>query len=392
MIESLIVYSTLCAIMAICGAIAAHKEAPYAANSGIYENNKRFLLQPEIIFLIAAFTFVFGCRWGVGVDYFHYLYLFQHEFYDTERIEPLFKGISAFLSRSGFHFAFFFGLWALVEITLFYAAFRNYRFIFPLLAFFLIFGSCYMSMMNVIRQQVAACIFLFSLQYIEKKKIVPYLLCLFIAYQIHHSAIILVIAYPILRFRSDWFKSITLQIVIYAFCLFLNFHQSIVIEWIEAPFRWFTDTFNYGQYGYNILFIDSLNDKNQFGRNTGLGIYTNILRILPVLVLSKDMKKFYNSKFFDKIYSLWFVYVSFGLAVSDSIVLMRPFVYLADLQPVMMAFFCYYCFKQKKALYHIIAIGIMLIYIALFINIISYGNVNTSAFTFFWQHEFNIAT
>lgn len=384
MIESFLVYILLFVVMLICGVLAAQREPAYIPFSGDYIVNKRFL-QPEIFFLIVAFTFVFGCRWGVGVDYFHYLSTYTRGYIDAERIEPLFKAISQFMHKVGFHYALFFSFWAFVDVFLIYYTLRNYRFIFPLFAFFLVFGFFWMSMMNVIRQQVAACIFLFSLQYVENKKIIPYYLCVLIAYLCHHSAILLVIVYPLLRYREDWFRSILLQVAFYIICLVLS-KMSFVNEWIERPFIWFTETFNYGQYGYGILSIDSLNDRTQFGRNSGLGIYTNIIKTLPIILLSKELKKYYNSRFFNIIYTLWFTFVTLGTIVKDSIVLYRPFVYLVNMSPIIYAFFCYYCFHSKKPVLQITASLIMLIQIVLFINFVSYGDFNTSTFTFFWQH------
>lgn len=384
MLESFLVYILLFAVMAICGVVAAQRESEYVPYEGDYTINNWFL-QPEIILLIVAFTFVFGCRWGVGVDYFHYLSSYSRGYTDAERIEPLYKAIAQFMYRSGFHFSLFFSLWAFIDIFLIYYTLRNYRFIFPLFAFFLIFGFFWMSMMNVLRQQVAACIFLFSLHFIENKRIIPYYLCVLIAYLFHQSAILLIVVYPLLRFREDWYRSIPLQIVFYIVCLVLS-GMPLVIEWIEKPFVWFAETFNYKQYGYGVLSIDSLNDRSQFGRNTGLGLYTGIIKTVPIILMSKELKEYYNSYFFSIIYTLWFTFVSFGTIVKDSIVLYRPFVYLVNTTPIIYAFFCYYCFRSKRPVLQITASVIMLVQIALFINFISYGDVNTSTFTFFWQH------
>lgn len=384
MLESFIVYIFLFVVMLICGVLAAQREPAYVPFSGDYTTNKRFL-QPEIIFLIVAFTFVFGCRWGVGVDYFHYLSSYMRGYMEAERIEPLYKAIAQFLYRSGFHFSVFFSLWAFMEIFLVYYTLRNYRFIFPLFAFFLIIGFSWMSMMNVIRQQLAACIFLFSLHYIENKKIIPYYLCILIAYLFHQSAIILVIVYPLLRYRDDWYRSIPLQIIFYIVCLVLS-RTTFVVEWIEKPFIWFGETFGYERYGYGVLSIESLDDRSQFGRNSGLGIYTNIIKIVPVILMSKELKKYYNSRFFNIIYTLWFTLVTFGTLVKDSITLYRPFVYLVNMSPIIYAFFCYYCFHSKKTVLQMTAGLIMLVQIVLFINFVSYGDFNTSTFTFYWQH------
>ena len=384
MLESFLVYLLLFAVMLICGLYAAQREPTYVPYSGNYTKNNWFL-QPEIIFPIAAFTFVFGCRWGVGVDYFRYLYSYITGYESAERIEVLFKSIAQFLYKKGLHFSWFFSLWAFIDIFLLYYTLRNYRFIFPLFAFFLIFGFYWMSMMNVIRQQLAACVFLLSLHFIENKKIIPYYLCVLIAFLFHQSAILLVAFYPLFRFRDDLYRSILFQVVLYTVCVVLSFRTTTVVEWIEKPFVWFVETFNYNQYGYGILYIDSLNDKTQFGRNTGLGVYTGIIKVVPVVLMSKELKRYYNSSFFNMLYTLWFTHVTFGTIVKDSIILYRPFVYLINSTPIIHAFFCYFCFRSKRLGLQLTAIILMLVQLLLFVNFVSYGEVNTSQFLFYWQ-------
>ena len=143
MLESVLVYGLLTLIMVVCGTIAASREPLYEGGSGIYVKNS-FFLQPEIIVIIASFTFVFGCRYGVGVDYFHYLFAYEHD--TGERYEFLFKAISDFLRNNSLHFAVFFSVWAFLQITLLSYAFRNYRFILPYLLLYLIIGNFFMSM------------------------------------------------------------------------------------------------------------------------------------------------------------------------------------------------------------------------------------------------------
>lgn len=384
MFESFVVYLSLFVVMLLCSIYAAKREPIYQSYSGDYVKNNNFL-QPEIILLIAVFTFVFGCRWNVGVDYPHYYHSYINGYQFVDRIEPLFKNVAQLLYNNGFHYAWFFSVWAFVDIFLIYYALRDYRFILPFFTFFFIFGFYWMSMMNVIRQQIAACIFLVSIYFIENKKAIPYYLCVLLAYLFHKSALLLIVIYPILRFRDDWFKNIPLQLLFYLLCVFLSNRMSDIVVWIERPFRWFTDTFEYEQYGYNVLNIDSLNDKTRFGRNTGLGVYAGIIKTLPIILMSKKLKKYYNSKFFNIVYTLWFIVVTIGMVLNDSIVLYRPFVYFVNITPIIQAFFCYYCFRSKQLLFQIVSALIMLLQMVLFVNYVSYGEFNTAKFLFFWQ-------
>lgn len=383
MIESLLVYGSLLMVMVICGMVAARKEPVYVPYSGSYKNNDTFF-QPEIVLLIAAFTFVFGCRWGVGVDYFHYLFAYENSL--DARFEFLFKKISELLRFFKAPFPVFFSVWAFIQITLLYYALKNYRFIFPFFAFFLICSPTFLSLANVIRQQLAACVFLVSLQFIKKRQPVYFYLCVLLAFCFHRSSILLVVIYPLFRYKADWFSNVAVQIFLYIIALYLGSHYQLVSTYIEAPFRWFASNLGFSRYGYNILNIDSLNNRAQFGRKTGMGIYVSLFRTIPIILLSKDMKRYFNSRFFDMIYTGWFISVTGGLIFGKSIILYRPFVFFVDFQPLLWSFVVYYALKKQKPVYYLYGILFILLHVVIFLNIVSYGEVNTSAYTFFWQN------
>lgn len=385
MLESLLVYFLLYAIMAFCGYIAASKEPLYIGYSGEYTLNRRFI-QPEIIIMILAFAFVFGCRWGVGVDFFHYLNSYQYA--SGERFEFLFKAIADFLRKVGFHYSVFFSVWAFLQITLFYYAFRHQRFLFPLLAFFLIIGYGYMSWMNIIRQELAAVVFLVSLQYLDERKPWKYLLCVVIAYCFHRSSVLLIILYPLFLWKKDLFSRIHVQLVIYFIALILSlFFSERIIEMVERPFVFFADYFGYDNYVYRFLEVEEMNSRAQFGTNTGYGIYITLFRTLPIVLLSRQMKKYYNSSFFEIIYSLWFIRIITNFLFGDSIILNRPFAFLTNFRMIICAYFVYYCFKSNKSFLQLFGFLYMMLVFAMFIYIVSNGDINTSKFLFFWQQS-----
>jgi len=346
--------------------------------------NKQSFLQAEIIVMILAFTFVFGCRWGVGVDYFHYLEAYQYKSF--ERFEIIFKFISEFLRNAGIHYSVFFSIWAFLQITLFYYAFRHQRFLFPLLAFFLIIGYGYMSWMNIIRQELAAGVFLVSLNYLDKRKPWQYLLCVAIAYGFHKSSLLLIIFYPLFLWKKDLFSRISVQLVIYviAFIVSVFFSETIVAN-IEKPFALFTEFLGYDNYVYRFLEVESINSRTQFGTNTGYGIYITIFRTLPIILLSRQMKAYYNSSFFNIVYSLWFIRIITTFLIGDSIILNRPFAFLTNFLMIMGAYLVYYCFKSRKMYLQLFGVLYMIVVFLLFIYIVSNGVINTSKFLFFWQ-------
>lgn len=381
MLESVLVYFFLYFVMALCGRLKADKSDKYIGESGEYPEENRFF-SPEMVVLVLSFTFVFGCRWGVGRDYFRYLEAYTYGSY--ERYEYLFRSIIVLLKRANVHFSVYFGIWAFLDVFLLYYAFRNYKFVFPYIAFFLIFGSHYLNMMNAIRQGISALFFLVSISYIDNKRPIAFVLCTIVAVLFHRLALILFVFYPLLRLSDDWFKSIGLQLVIYFIAVFFYFNGEYVLEWIEAPFEWLSGLLEYDDYyDYEDLTSDRF-DRSQFGRNTGLGIWINMFRTIPIILLSKNLKAYYNSSHFNMLYTLYFIGVLCALVFGKSVILNRVTYYFDFFQIIIYSLFVYYCFDTKKAQYQVLGLLLMLLYILLFFNTIS--NPSTlSQYLFFWQ-------
>lgn len=384
MLESVLVYGLLTIVMVVCGVVAANREPVYVEYSGHYVKNDHFL-QPEFILIIAAFTFVFGCRFGVGVDFIHYLTAYQ---YGAEKeMEWLFRVVTDFMSGHNIHFAVYFSLWAFLQITLLLYIFKNYRFILPYVLLYLIIGNYFMSMMNVIRQQIAALIFLYSIQFIDKKEPIKHYLCLAVAFLFHRSAPILVVMYPILRYKNDWFRSVWLQLILLIVAVYLSYNFELVTQLIERPFIWFSSYFGYEErYRMGVLGNEALDDMNRFSVNTGYGIFVSLFKCVPIILFCKQMKEYYNSSFFNMLYSMWFVRVFTSYAFGNSITLSRPFVFFMDTGIAMAAFFTYYCFKSKKIEMIMLGAATIVVYLIMFLFILSNGTLNTSAYTFFWQN------
>ena len=381
MLESVFVYGLLTLVMVVCGKIAARREPVYVGYSGLYVKNNHFL-QPEVVIIIASFAFVFGCRYGVGVDYFHYLRDYVNA--TDDRFEVLFRTISSILRKMGFGYPVFFSVWAFLQITLFYYAFRHQRFLFPLLAFFLIIGHGYMSWMNIIRQEIAAGVFLVSLKYLDERKLWKFLLCVAIAFCFHKASLVLVILYPLFLWRKDLFGKISWQLLFYLVALIISIRFSAwFIGLLRKPFFFFTDLFGYKSYVFRFLEVDSLNSRARFQTNTGYGIFINIFRTLPILLLSRQLKMFYNSSFFNIIYSLWFIRVISAFLVGDSIILNRPFSFFSNFNTIMYAYFVYYCFSSGKSTWRFFGVFYLLLFVLMFFYMV-YTN-DFVKYSFIWQ-------
>ena len=83
---------------------------------------------------------------------------------------------------------------------------------------------------------------------------------------------------------------------------------------------------------------------------------------------------------------MWFVRVFAIYAFGNSIILNRPFVFFTDISIAMAAFFTYYCFKSKEIGKILLGVAMILVYLVMFLFILSNGELNTSKYTFFWQN------
>lgn len=382
MFESLYVYGLLGLLMVSFGYVEARNWQAVPKGQGIRKT--RTFWDAANLIPILLFAMVFGSRYMVGVDYRHYLEYYLNGGRD---FEPGFQVVSDLMSGLGVHYAWFFGFWALIQISLLYYAYRYERYLFPWFAFFLIFGSGYFSWMNVIRHQLAACIFLVSIEFIEKKQPFKYYLLVLLAFLFHKSAILLVIVYPLIRWRRDWFTRPWVQFLLLAFAVFLGKHYEWVVTFVEQPFILFTSLAGFDNYALGILYNETLNDRTQFGQNTGFGLYARLLKVIPVILYSVPMKRYYRSDRFNIAYTFWFIAVLAGFALESSIVLSRPFVFVSNFSSIIMpAYFMNYCFKRRTKVRIIVATLYLALVLLLFLNIILHGESNYNAFHFFWEY------
>ena len=384
MFESMFVYGVLALLMIGFGYISARKQQ--ALCYGKATRQAPLFLDTATLIPILLFAIVFGSRYMVGVDYPHYLAHYQHHF--DRQFEIGFQSVADGMSALGMHYSWYFGLWALVQISLLYYAFRHERFLFSWFAFFLIFGSGFTSWMNIIRHQLAACIFLVSIECIEKKQPLKYYLWVLVAFLFHKSSIILVVVYPLMRWRRDWFTRRWVQFILLLIAVFLGSHYDLVVRLVEQPFLLFTSMAGYDNYLTGILTNEALNDKTQFGRNTGFGIYARLLKVIPIILYSIPMKRYYSGDHFKIMYSFWFVSVLVSFAFQSSIILSRPFTFFYNFGTIIMpAYFLNFCFKRRNRVRLVVALMLIALYLVLFLNIISNGERSFTAYHFFWENQ-----
>lgn len=385
--QSVLVYCSLMFIMMFFSVIAAKK-----ANSYILDNGnltvKRSFWKLEIIFPILLFAIIMGMRYDVGVDYLTYLnnYLYKNYSGKGEVLFNLFSDVGWLFN---FHFVYFFTAIAFTQILFFFLAFKDERYLYPLLIFFLFTTGNFLFWMNVLRQALALCIWLYALKFIETKK--PYIyfaICLAI-FMVHRSSVILFIFYPILRNGKDYFASIKLQLVLFlsAF-VFEQLFFSLLMKF-ENIISFYTSLLGDGL--YNSYSINNLVQEFSESKGSGFAVYFKILLNLIIIFYSVRLKKFYNSNRFIIIYFFFFLgVITTYIFPEGAISLSRPFRYFYIFQPIMYAYFLYYLYKKRKSETNFLLFsGLLLIFMGIFILSQSSATKDShSLYQFYFQKKY----
>ena len=172
----------------------------------------------SVLYLLSAVFFVLGfMRWEVGTDWDSYLLMFEtFEYDDYWLIEPLYSIILVFARHLTHHYTYALLFFSLI---LFFFQTRGLQKIsvLPVVSLFALVG---MSFANVffVRQSIAQAILLFSIYYIQQRKLFSFLLCIVLAMGFHNSSIVFIPAY--------WLFTLNLskkQILIFTFAsIFLS--------------------------------------------------------------------------------------------------------------------------------------------------------------------------
>jgi len=142
-----------------------------------------------------------GIRWRTGTDWHVYLNFFKYsetyrQFTDG-RFEYGYGLLSFFVKSLSSSYSVFLAIFGIFSIGIKAFAFRQWRYNDHFLVSLLIFYGYYIGDICPIRQSLALSITIFSGQYIIERRIIPFLLCVYLATLIHASSFVFLIAYPI---------------------------------------------------------------------------------------------------------------------------------------------------------------------------------------------------
>lgn len=307
--------------------------------------NQRSFWRFETVFPLLLFAVVFGMRYNVGMDHLNYLEAYLWKEYAGKN-DFLFNLLSEIGWKLNLHYAVYFAIIAFIQVFFFFYAFKDERYLFPFLVFFLFTNGEYLFWMNGIRQALAMCIWIFSLKYIEEKKFLKCLLWGIVAFFFHKSAIILLVFYPILRNGKDYFKSIPLQLILIAAAFAFRVLFSGIIIKFEPVIIYYMNLL--GGDSYSSYTMEALMESFIEPQGSGLAYLFKIILNVGIILYSKKLKLFYNNKRFNIIYFFFFIgLVTLYMFPAGFIAITRPFRYFYIFQAIMYAYFLYFLYKTK---------------------------------------------
>lgn len=334
---------------------------------------------------LLLFTFVFGMRYGVGVDYNTYLDIYEDwDYLSTteygDRFEPGFQFVNYLCHALSLNVVRYFSILAFLQIFFLFLAFREAKEPFAFMCLTLIFtGLAMVSFMNGIRQCIAFCIFIFAIRYIEKKSFIKYLFFIALAASFHKSAVILLPLYFIWRGKKEWFNNTTVQLalLLLSFCVvFINPIQEI-ISYVDE----FILLLGYDNY------LDS--DYMEGARELGITDMFQLLIYVIIILQSGKMKSYFQSDFFNILYDLFFVGVCLGYVFTGSMMFGRIILYFTNISFIIFGYALAYLYKTwRYSLGNLYSYVLLVLFVGvLFGRIMVHASENTTQYVFYFQEE-----
>ncbi len=332
------------------------------------------------VVILLIFSFFSGVRFDVGVDHLEYYRSYrQAEYfqYVSSKTEWLFNVLTLFFSNNGIHATVYFGTLAFIQLFFVLMAFKEQKYILPFLFFTLLTSGAYFMFMNAIRQMIVFSFFLYSIRFIEQKKILAYVGFLFISFFIHRSVLILA---PVFFLRNDYFKNRFIILSIIAIALVLSYVD------------WWNYLINYIEQGIILLGYDDYSEKLRFHIelrenvfNRSIRFYLPLLNCILVVLYSKNLKSYFKHSFFIIIYNVFVLGTIFWLLSYNNPLIQRPFIYFIFTNFVGSAYLLTYFWRNKHVCNILLLLLVTISHVLIFYAYLA-SDFHTQ-YKFFWDFK-----
>lgn len=332
---------------------------------------------------ILVFAIVAGLRYNVGVDHLMYLQFYEdmekQGWITRETLEPGFSFIMKVFTELNLHFFFFFAFLAAIQLFFIYFALRKQKQLLPYIGLFIMLNSYYLSLMNGIRQYIAICIFIFAIEFIQRRKLIPYVITILLASLIHKSAYILLPLYFVF-YKPIHISRISPLMIIYILCIIIG----------SSP-TWVTNLTNlnnlYSFLGYE-NYVDSFETQFEEFNSYNLGprsLSVIFFHLMIIYYYPKIAQKFRSEQKLPYYFLCFFIGVClYNLVINSIVAFIRPVLYFSFFSLIMAAY-CALFLKTEhkyKSLFFFMLLICSYIYISIYTVIADPNNSVTYKFFF----------
>ena len=227
-------------------------------------------------------SFLFSVRYGIGTDYFNYINIFKSSAYgNSSRIEWAYYYINSITAKyfGNIEIAFFVlavmrslfrkdvFILAVIMMLFVYHSIKYYsEIISPGIAMFLFMIMFYQMSFNATRQVLAMTIILFSIRFIQEKKIFKFLIAIIIAAGFHNSAFVFLPMYFLNGILGSKKKN-SVKLIIFVAILALTFSIDKFMSYFLINSKYFS---------YYLVYLNEVYAEADFGF---------VIRYLPFLIV-----------------------------------------------------------------------------------------------------------
>lgn len=262
------------------------------------------------------FAVISAIRWNVGGDSLSYITIFKKGVIIDETKETLWNWFVAFIHDYGIHFAFGLGICAFLQIFFLTDSFVKYRYMLVWMPIVLFGGRYFMDLMNGVRQMMVVCGFVFLCRYIINRKLIYYVVGVFILSMVHQTALFLL---PFYAFAYVPWNKINLPdrkvlcLIILGVCVIIGQIGSFIglVDYVDP----FSETIGYDQYSSRAQEI--LLGKAKEDLSFGPMMISYLLVAVLIIWYAPILKKRYGEEIPE--FNLWYFF-SFLFACSYFVV------------------------------------------------------------------------
>jgi hypothetical protein len=282
----------------------------------------------------------------VGVDNLSYANIFDHGKIVHDGKEELWKWFVGTMQSLHIHWVITMGICGFVQIYFITKSLKPYRWLLVFIPFLFFGGRYWFDCMNAMRQMMAASIFLWASRYIQDRKIIRYLVIIFICSMIHNSALILLplILLPSISIEKHRWK----LIAIFIGCFIIG--KTPQFQSLGGMVDTIATTINYDWYAKS---MSTMLKTGYTGETLSYGPMMISYLLIPIFIIwyGPELKAQYEEyiPYFSLWYNLAYIYACLYFLVCNLGLFIRPVMYFSLFQMVMGAILLHYLWTEYKA-------------------------------------------